>query len=49
MEDRRRRLNQRLSLIEAWYNRRRRNSSLGMLSPLEYESQHHDGHAVTNP
>lgn len=35
--------------IEAWYNRRRRHSSLGMLSPLEYEGQHHDGHAVTNP
>ena len=29
--------------IEAWYNRRRRHSSLGMLSPLEFEAQHHDG------
>jgi transposase InsO family protein len=35
--------------IESWYNRRRRHSSLGYLSPLEYESQHHDGHAITNP
>ena len=35
--------------IEAWYNRRRRHSSLGMVSPLEYESQHYDGHTVTNP
>lgn len=23
--------------------------SLGYLSPLEYESQHNDGHAITNP
>jgi hypothetical protein len=30
--------------IEAWHNRRRRHSSLGMFSPLEYESQHRDGH-----
>jgi hypothetical protein len=30
--------------IETWYNRRRRHSSLGMLSPLEYEAQHYDGH-----
>jgi putative transposase len=29
--------------IEAWYNRRRRHSALDYLSPLEYESQHHDG------
>jgi len=35
--------------IETWYNRRRRQSSLGYLSPLEYESQHHDGHPITNP
>ena len=34
---------------ETWYNRRRRHSSLGYLSPLEYESQHHDGHTITNP
>jgi putative transposase len=35
--------------IETWYNRRRRHSSLGYLSPGEYESQHYDGHAITNP
>jgi putative transposase len=35
--------------IETWYNRRRRHSSLGYLSPLEYESQHHDGHTITKP
>ena len=35
--------------IETWYNRRRRHSSLGMLSPLEYEAQHYDGHTLTNP
>jgi len=35
--------------IEAWYNRRRRHSGLGYLSPLEFESQHYDGHAITNP
>ena len=35
--------------IETWYNRRRRHSSLGYLSPLEYESQHNDGHTITNP
>jgi putative transposase len=35
--------------IERWYNRRRRHSSLGYLSPLEYESQHYDGHAISNP
>jgi hypothetical protein len=29
--------------IESWYNRRRRHTSLGMISPLEYESQHHKG------
>lgn len=29
--------------IEAWYNRRRRHSALGYISPLEYEDQHHDG------
>ncbi|HJS95162.1 MAG TPA: IS3 family transposase [Solirubrobacteraceae bacterium] len=33
--------------IEAWYNRRRRHSALGYLSPLEYESQHLDG--ITPP
>jgi putative transposase len=35
--------------IETWYNRRRRHSSLGYLSPLEFESQHYDGHLITNP
>ena len=35
--------------IESWYNRRRRHSSLGYLSPLEFESQHSDGHTITNP
>jgi putative transposase len=35
--------------IETWYNRRRRHSSLGYLSPLEYESQHYDGNLITNP
>jgi putative transposase len=35
--------------IETWYNRRRRHSSLGYLSPLEFESQHYDGHAISNP
>jgi putative transposase len=35
--------------IETWYNRRRRHSALGYLSPLQYESQHHDGHPITNP
>ncbi|MEZ5098633.1 MAG: IS3 family transposase [Thermoleophilia bacterium] len=35
--------------IETWYNRRRRHSTLGYLSPLEYESQHHDGHPINNP
>lgn len=35
--------------IETWYNRRRRHTSLGMLSPLEYESQHYDGITLTNP
>jgi putative transposase len=35
--------------IETWYNRRRRHSALGYLSPLEYESQHYDGHTITNP
>ena len=35
--------------IETWYNRRRRHSALSYLSPLEYESQHHDGHPITNP
>lgn len=36
-------------LIETRYNRRRRHSSLGYLSPLDYESQHDDGHVITNP
>jgi putative transposase len=35
--------------IETWYNRRRRHSALGYLSPLEYESQHHDGHRSPTP
>jgi putative transposase len=35
--------------IETWYNRRRRHSSLGYLSPLEFESQHYDGHTISNP
>jgi len=35
--------------LEAWYNRRRRHSALGYISPLEYEDQHHDGHQLTNP
>jgi transposase InsO family protein len=26
--------------IEAWYNPRRRHTSLGMLSPVEYEAHH---------
>lgn len=34
--------------IETWYNRRRGHSSLGYLSPLEFESQHHDGHPIDN-
>lgn len=34
---------------ETWYNPRRRHSSLDYLSPLEYESQHYDGHTITNP
>jgi putative transposase len=35
--------------LEAWYNRRRRHSALGYISPLEYEDQHTDGHQLTNP
>lgn len=35
--------------IETWYSRRRRHSALGYLSPLEFESQHYDGHTITNP
>jgi putative transposase len=27
--------------IETWYNSRRRHSSIGMLSPAEYERTHH--------
>jgi transposase InsO family protein len=26
--------------IEAWYNPRRRHTSIGMLAPVEYEHQH---------
>ena len=33
--------------IEGWYNRRRRHTSLGMLSPLQFEAQHYDGHRLT--
>ena len=35
--------------IETWYNHRRKHSSLHMLSPLEYESQHYDEATHTNP
>ena len=35
--------------IETWYNRRRSHTALGMISPLEYESQHYEGVRVTNP
>ena len=35
--------------LEAWYNRRRRHSALGYMTPLEYEDQHTDGHQLTNP
>ncbi len=28
--------------IEGWYNRERLHSSLGYLSPQQYEQQHHD-------
>lgn len=35
--------------IETWYNRRRRHTSLGMISPLEYESLHYDRTPATNP
>ena len=35
--------------IETWHNRRRRHTSLDMISPLEFEGQHHQGVPVTNP
>lgn len=28
--------------IECWYNPKRRHSSIGMLSPLDYEARHTD-------
>jgi putative transposase len=34
--------------IEGWFNPRRRHSTLGYLSPAEYEHQHHE-HATTTP
>ena len=36
--------------LEGFYNRRRRHSTLGMLSPVDYEAQHaaaSDGDSVT--
>jgi hypothetical protein len=35
--------------IETWYSRWRRHPALGYLSPLECESQHHNGHPIPNP
>lgn len=35
--------------IEAWYNPRRRHSSIGYLSPLDYEKQHQQLHTATDP
>jgi hypothetical protein len=34
----------RLRMIETWCNRRRRHSSLGMLSPDTYENRYREGH-----
>ncbi len=34
--------------IEAWYNPRRRHSSLGMISPVEFEALHY-GVMITAP
>lgn len=31
--------------IEGWFNPRRRHSTLGYLSPADYEQAHHDTHA----
>jgi putative transposase len=28
--------------VEGWYNRKRRHTALGMLSPEQFEAQHHD-------
>ncbi len=35
--------------LETFYNRRRRHSRLGMLSPAEFEARHHDETLVTPP
>ena len=32
--------------IECFYNPRRRHSSLGILSPIDYEQQHHHQEAI---
>jgi putative transposase len=33
--------------VECWYNRSRRHSSLGMLSPAEFEAAHRSGAAAS--